>query len=234
MPTLFEIQHLLERLSAQDREAVISWLQSFRWAEEEGGEHGDQVAEPRAGYALTTTPFVTLEEYFEFEERNPMRHEYVNGAVYAMSGVSVAHARITRELLAAVGSHLRGKPCEAFAVDLKLLIQSEENDIVYYPDLMVACHREEWGKNFIKNPKFLVEILSPSTQQIDRREKALTYRRVPSVEEYVLVAQDDCCVTVQRRAERWRPQLYAGRDAIAQFHSIGLSVPLAQIYEGTL
>src|ERR1700744_1826259 len=101
MSTLYEIQPMLERLSSEDREALISWLQSFRWAEKEGGE-GDRVAEPRAAYGLTTAPFVTLEEYFKFEERNPMRHEYVSGAVYVMAGVSVAHARITGELFAAV------------------------------------------------------------------------------------------------------------------------------------
>jgi Uma2 family endonuclease len=62
----------------------------------------------------------------------------------------------------------------------------------------------------------------------------MTYRRIASVEEYVLVAQDELEVIVQRRAENWRPQLYAGREAMVEFRSIGLSVPLAQIYEGTL
>jgi Uma2 family endonuclease len=86
----------------------------------------------------------------------------------------------------------------------------------------------------VRNPKLVVEILSPSTKHIDRREKAMTYRRIASVEEYVLVAQDELEVIVQRRAENWRPQSCAAREAMVEFRSIGLSVPLAQIYEGTL
>jgi Uma2 family endonuclease len=151
-----------------------------------------------------------------------------------MTGASLAHVRITRELVSAFRSHLRGGPCEPFSTDLKLLIRSDTDEIFYYPDVIVACQREHWGPNYVRNPKLVAEILSPSTQHIDRREKAMTYRRIASVEEYVLLAQDDHKVTVQRRAENWRPQSYSGPEAAVEFRSIGLSVPLAQIYEGTL
>jgi Uma2 family endonuclease len=177
---------------------------------------------------------MTVDEYLEFEENSPVRHEYVNGSIYAMSDISVAHARLTRELVIAVGGHLRGGPCEPFSTNLKLLIRTDTDEIFYYPDVVVACEREHWGPNYVRNPKLVAEILSPATQHIDRREKAMTYRRIASLEEYVLLAQDDHQVTVQRRAENWRPQSYTGLQATVEFRSIGLSVPLAQIYEGTL
>jgi Uma2 family endonuclease len=177
---------------------------------------------------------MTVDEYLEFEEKSPVRHEYVNGAIYEMTGVSVAHARIARELIMAVADHLRGGPCEPFSTSLKLLIRSDTDEVFYYPDMMIACQRDDWKKNYVRNPKLVAEILSPSTQHIDRREKAMTYRRIASLEEYVLLAQDDHKVIVQRRADNWRPQSYSGPEAMVEFRSIGLSVPLAQIYEGTL
>jgi Uma2 family endonuclease len=151
-----------------------------------------------------------------------------------MNGVSVAHARIARELVMTVGGHLRGEPCELFSTDLKLRIRTDTDEVFYYPDMMVACQRDDWGANYVRNPKLVAEILSPSTQHIDRREKAMTYRRIASLEEYVLLAQDDHKVIVHRRAENWRPQSYTGPQATVEFRSIGLSVPLVQIYEGTL
>jgi len=230
MDTLIEVQHALEGLSPAERAVIADWLQTLPEAQ----PPGYRVAEPRFSNAAVAPPFMTVDEYLEFEEQSAVRHEYVNGAIYAMSGVSVAHARIARELVMTVGGHLRGRPCEVFSVDLKLLIRSDTDEIIYYPDLMVACQREDWGPNYVRNPRLVAEILSPSTQHVDRREKAITYRRIASVEEYVLLAQDEQKVIVQRRADNWRPVSYAGPEAMAEFRSIGLSVPLAQIYAGTL
>ena len=230
MDTLTQIQHALERLSIGEREVIADWLQKLIEAQLPG--YG--VAEPRSSNAAVQPPFMTVDEYLQFEEQSPLRYEYVNGAVYAMNGVSVAHARIARELVMTVGGHLRGGPCELFSTDLKLRIRTDTDEVFYYPDMMVACQRDDWGPNYVRNPKLVAEILSPSTQHIDRREKAMTYRRIASVEEYVLLAQDDHKVIVQRRAEDWHPQSYSGPEATVEFRSIGLSVPLAQIYEGTL
>jgi Uma2 family endonuclease len=230
MDTLTQIQHALERLSIGEREDIADWLQKLMEAQSPG--YG--VAEPRSSSAAVQPPYMTVDEYLQFEEQSPLRHEYVNGAIYAMTGASLAHVRITRELVSAFRGHLRGGPCEPFSTDLKLPIRSDTDEIFYYPDVMVACQREHWGPNYVRNPKLVAEILSPSTQHIDRREKAMTYRRIASVEEYVLLAQDDHKIIVHRRAENWRPQAYAGPQATVEFRSIGLSVPLAQIYEGTL
>lgn len=85
----------------------------------------------------------------------------------------------------------------------------------------------------VRNPKLVVEILSNSTQHVDRREKAMTYQRVEAIEEYVLIAQNQPRVIVHRRADDWSPVLHSSMDARVEFRSIGLSLALAQIYEGT-
>jgi Uma2 family endonuclease len=227
--TLEDIKHALEDLSTDGRHAIAKWLEELISA----SDRSYRVEEPQPAYAHAQ-PFMTVDEYMEFEEQSSFRHEYVNGVVYAMSGPSLAHVRMTGELWFAFKTHLRGSPCEPFATDAKLRIRLETDDIVYYPDVVVACNRDEWGTNYVCNPKLVIEILSPSTGHIDRREKAMTYRRVSSIEEYVLLEQDEPKVIVHRRTENWKPHMYIGLEAVAEFRAIGLSVPLAQIYEGTL
>lgn len=84
----------------------------------------------------------------------------------------------------------------------------------------------------IESPKLVIEVLSPSTERSDRREKALNYRQIPSVEEFVLVAQHRPEMTIYRRGDHWKPQWLSGEEAVAEFRSIALSVPLRQIFEG--
>jgi len=229
MNTLEEIKHALKRLPLDEREDIAEWLEKLT----DSRYVSFGIEEPQPAYA-PLKPFMSLDEYMAFEEQSPFQHEYVNGVVHAMTDPSLDHARISGELFTAVKTHLRGGPCEAFVADAKLQIRSATEEVVYYPDLIVACNRKEWGDNFVINPKLVAEIASPSTRHIDRREKAMTYRRVPSIEEYVLLEQNEYRVTVYRRAENWRPQVYSGPDAVAEFQSISLSVPLAQIFEGTL
>jgi Uma2 family endonuclease len=151
-----------------------------------------------------------------------------------MTAPAIAHSRIAGELFIAVNAHLRGSPCEVFAAAVNLYIRPAGDEIVYIPDLVVACNRDEWDKNWLCNPKLVAEILSPSTRDTDLREKAMTYRRVASIEEYVLLEQAEHRVTVHRRAENWMPRVYSGPEAVAEFQSISLSIPLTQIYAGTL
>jgi Uma2 family endonuclease len=230
MTTLEEIKHALERLHLDERHEIASWLD--RLADSRHLSTG--VEEPKPAYALPIPSYMTLDEFREFAERSPLRYEYVNGVVHAMAGPSVAHCRIAGRLFVAVEAHLRGKPCEAFATGVDLQIRFDTNEIIYIPDLVVACNQEEWDKNWVCNPTLVAEILSPSTRDIDQREKAMTYRRLKSVEEFVLLEQAQHKVTVHRRAENWCPQVYTGPEAVAKFESIELAVPLAQIYAGTL
>lgn len=232
MSTITELKTALRRLSAAELESIADWLDS---EVEDSRYRTFHVREAQPDYRPEEEPFfMTWEEYLAFEDQSPYRHEYVNGTVYAMSGASLAHNQIAQELVAAFRSHLRGGPCRPYLLDAKLEIQTGRNQIMYYPDLMVSCRTEDRTEQVVRNPKLVVEILSKSTQHIDRREKAMTYQRVEAIEEYVLIAQDQPRVIVHRRLESWRPMLYASLDAHVELRSIGLQMPMAQIYEGSL
>lgn len=192
MDTLQEIRQALRRRPVSDRRSIEAWLRGLE--PEPVAEWQVQEAQPT--YATTNPSFMTLEEYFAFEEKSPLKHEFVNGVVFAMSGVSVAHAGVTRNLVVAFAARLKRGSCEVFASDLKRLIQRDVNEISYYPDVIVDCRPDTRGTHYIRGPSLIVEVLSPSTQHIDRREKLQNYRLIDSLEEYVLAAQDEHRVTV--------------------------------------
>ena len=231
MSTITELKQALRRLSAAELEGIARWLEALV---EESRHRARHIREARPEYASAEPLLMTWEEYLAFEEQSPYRHEYVNGAVYAMSGASLAHNRIAQKLVVALGAHLQGGPCEPFFLEARLEIVSGTEQIVYYPDVMVSCRPEDRTDQAIRNPTLVVEILSESTQHVDRREKALTYQRVAAIEEYVLIAQDRPQLIFHRRADAWQPLLCSGMDALAEFRSIGLRIPLPRIYEGTL
>jgi Uma2 family endonuclease len=227
MTTVEEIKRAIQRLN------LDGWSEVHHFAGQliDSRTRTSMVREPLAEYN-PNPPLMTFEEFLEFVETSPLRYEYVNGVVHAMSGGGVAHALVTGHLMGAVISHLRGGPCEVFSSIVDLEIRSETDEITYIPDLMVACNPDEWTEKAIRNPKLVAEVLSPSTRHIDQREKATNYRRVGSIEEILLLEQSHPQITVFRRADRWRPQIYTGTDSVLELRSIALSVPLAQIYEG--
>lgn len=231
MSVISELKRALQSLSAAELESIAGWLETVV---EESRYRTFHVREARPEYLAEEPLFMTWDEYLAFDEQSPYRHEYVNGAVYAMSGASLAHNRIAQELVVAFRTHLRGGPCEPFFLEAKLEIRAGRDRIMYYPDVMVSCRPEDRTEQSVRNPKLVVEILSKSTQHIDRREKAMTYQRVESIEEYVLIAQDQPRVIVHRRAEDWRAMLHSGLEARIELRSIGLEMTLVQIYEGTL
>jgi Uma2 family endonuclease len=232
MSTITELQQALRGLSTAELESIADWL---GWEIEESRYRAFHVREAQPDYLSEEEPlFMTWDEYLAFEEQSAYRHEYVNGIVYAMSGGSLAHNRIAQKLVIAFGAHLKGGPCEPFFLEAKLEIRAGHDKIMYYPDVMVSCRPEDRTEQIVRNPKLVVEILSKSTQHIDRREKAMTYQRVEAIEEYVLIAQNQPRIIVHRRAEGWRPMVYSAMDARLEFRSIGLLLALAQIYEGTL
>ena len=174
---------------------------------------------------------MTFEEFFEFEQESPLRHEFVNGAIFAMSDSSLNHCRIRQNLMFAIHAHLKRTPCEVFFLGLKLVIRRETNTIVYCPDLIVDCCPDTRDTYYLRDPRLIAEVLSPSTTQlIDRREKLMNYRLLDSLEEYILVSQDEHRVVVYPRAERWKPRTYAGLDTAVELRSIDLTVPLIELY----
>jgi Uma2 family endonuclease len=232
MSTITELKQALRSLSAAELESIADWLEG---QVEDSRYRAFHVREAQPEYLSEEDPlFMTWDEYLAFEDQTPYRHEYVNGTVYAMSGASLAHNRIAQKLVSAFGAHLEGGPCEPFFLEAKLEIRAGSDLIMYYPDVMVSCRPEDRADQIVRDPKLVVEILSKSTQHIDRREKALTYQRVAAIEEYVLITQRQPRVIVHRRAAGWRPVTYSGLNAQVEFRSIGLQMSLAKIYEGSL
>lgn len=176
-------------------------------------------------------PYISIDEYLVGEEHGEIHHEYIAGAVYAMSGASEAHGLIAGNTFTAIRTHLRGKPCKAFVGDMKVRVQLMGDDIFYYPDIVVTCDPADTQKYYKTAPNLLVEVLSDSTARIDRREKLLTYRELPSVEEIVLIQQNEPRLSIYRRRANWSPQHVEGIDADAALESIDLPLPLALVYE---
>lgn len=233
MNYLSDIKQRLEHLPIEDREDLLGWLfDSIDSMDTEVPRN--LVAEARPTYGDQASGVMTVEEYMQFEERATLRHEYINGAVYGMSGATLVHNGITFRLATALSNRLRGGPCKVFLNDVKLKLELGSDEIFYYPDVMVACKPGEWGDNFIRNPKLVAEVLSPSTQHIDRREKALNYQRAGAIEEYLVLSQTERRVLVHRRADRWQLETVCGSEAIIALRSVGISIPMAEIYGDAL
>ncbi|MBM3838000.1 MAG: Uma2 family endonuclease [Verrucomicrobia bacterium] len=180
------------------------------------------------------TGWISPEEYLVGEHTSEVRHEYVNGHVYAMAGASDDHNRIVGNIHGELRERLRGKRCEPFMADMKVKIPPTFEDIYYYPDVIVVCDPADDAKYYRERPSVILEVLSPESERTDRREKAIVYRLIPGLEVYVLVEQDRMAATVLRRAEPgWQSEILAGAGAILKLENIGVSIPLERLYERT-
>lgn len=176
----------------------------------------------------------SVEEYLAFEEASEIKHEYVNGEIYAMTGASVWHNQITLNLASRLINHLRGSPCEVFAAEVKLHLRELNQDIFYYPDLMVCCDPNDRDLYSRSRPCLIVEALSYSTARIDRSEKYLTYIHLESLHGYLLLEQNKVGATLYRRnGNDWRREEFNDPQAALILPCAGLTVQLAEIYAGT-
>ena len=172
---------------------------------------------------------MSLDEYLAFEEQSPIRHEYVAGEVYAMTGVTTRHNLITLNIAAHLRTAARARGCKVFATDVKLRVA----DRVYYPDVIVACGRGADVGLIVEEPTLVVEVTSPSTRATDRREKLESYRRLPSLRVYLIVAQRRRHVLAYARDAKgeWLRVEYAGQDEIP-LPALAMQMRLDDLYEG--
>jgi Uma2 family endonuclease len=180
-------------------------------------------------------PTMTPHAYLEWEARQATKHEYVAGNIYAMVGVSVRHNAIALNLAMALRQQLRGRPCQVLIGEVKLRVTKA--NAYYYPDLMVCCgehHRQADGTVAVDDPTLVVEVLSPSTESTDRREKLGAYRALATLTDYVLVSQDEARVEIYRRTGDigWQRILLEPGDAL-DIPSLEFSLPLTELYRGT-
>jgi Uma2 family endonuclease len=177
----------------------------------------------------------TYSEYVALEEHANVRHEFLDGEIYAMAGGTPEHAAICTKVSTALNVQLRGRGRRVYSSDL--LIRVLETGLATYPDVTVVCGRAELdpaNRNAITNPVVLVEVLSPGTAEYDRGEKLAQYQRIPSLREVVLVAHDERRIEVWRRGEgdSWsRDEARSGSIRIA---SIDCALDVADVYRDEL
>lgn len=182
--------------------------------------------------AVEKPQLLSIEEYLEGEQRSEVRHEFIGGLVYAMAGTSLDHNTIAGNIMFALRQHLAGKRCRVFMSDVKIRLEIAQDDVFYYPDVMVGCDPRDTEKFYLRHPKVIVEVLSESTERTDRREKFLSYMTIESLEAYVLVAQDKNEVTIFQRGKNWQAEILKGREQSVRFDAIDFTLPLSAIYEG--
>lgn len=175
---------------------------------------------------------VSIDDYLASEARSPRRREYVDGEIYAMSGASRRHNQIASNLHVHAGNAARQtRDCQVFGPTMKLYV--EARNCIYYPDLMASCDPADNDDRYLTRPCFVVEVLSPSTASIDRREKRSSYETLPSLREYLIVDQDRMRVDLySRRAGVWLVQVFTDPDDIMECSCLGLRLTLSQVYEG--
>lgn len=178
-----------------------------------------------------TQPKLSLEAYLAWEEGQPEKHEFFRGEVFAMVGARRVHGCVVANIARELGVQAKGTPCRVFHEGMKVQIA---DDTVLYPDVFVTCDKADLAtEQIFRAPTVVVEVLSPSTQSYDRSQKFALYRRIPALQEYILVDPDT------RRVEGFR----RGADGLWVLHdmsdgdtleaaSLGLRVPLAEVFAG--
>jgi Uma2 family endonuclease len=185
----------------------------------------------------------SVDEYLELDAKSDTRWEFGNGRAWpagnpanlpsAMAGASRAHVQVSRNVLAGLHAQLADTPCEPYGSDLR--VQVEETQQFFYPDITVACANmpfvEQKGQDTLQDARVIIEVLSPSTENLDRGGKFASYRKLPSFREYVLIDPRRLHVELYARGdEDWRYTVLEKLEDVLQLDSIGCTLPLTVIY----
>ncbi|MGO9467182.1 MAG: Uma2 family endonuclease, partial [Isosphaeraceae bacterium] len=187
------------------------------------------------GYEMPTVAktYLTAEEYLARERLANFRSEFYRGEMFAMAGASWEHTLIKDNLARLAGNQLEGGPCRVLTSDLRVKISA--TGLYTYPDIVVVCDEPQFEDNqfdTLLNPRVVVEVLSDSTEKYDRGTKFAHYRQLPSVQEYVMVAQDRPLVEryVRQDDNTWLLSVFSDLAQTFAFGSIDVQVALADIY----
>lgn len=173
---------------------------------------------------------LNVDDYLSGELESDIRHEYVDGEAYAMAGAGRAHNLIVTNLVARLRVKVRSTSCLVFAADMKVKVAAW--NAFYYPDVVLGCDPSDDNDFYLESPCLIVEVLSPSTERIDQREKLLAYRTLASLREYVLIAQDKRHIDVYRRAGsgEWHHEVLGNGDSL-RLECVSASLSLDEVYE---
>lgn len=172
------------------------------------------------------------DDYFAVEASSGIKHEFYQGEIFAMAGASLVHNHLSANVLAALRGAVRPQGCSAFGSDLRVKTPA---GLFTYPDVMVVCGPIALSPDrpdTVTNPCVLVEVLSDATRDYDRGEKISLYQAIPTFQEYLLIEQDRVAVEHWQRqfARDWTMQAYTGLEETISFATLGVSVPLREIY----
>ncbi|MEE9339857.1 MAG: Uma2 family endonuclease [Methylococcaceae bacterium] len=165
------------------------------------------------------------EDYLQGELNSKVKHELIDGGVYAMAGASANHERISGNIYSEFRNHLKKLPCEPFGSDMKVKVGSN----FFYPDVIVDCNFDEVEPYYTDSPVIIIEVLSKSTRRTDETIKRMAYLNIPTLQEYVLIEQDFVDIEVVRRTEGWQPKHYFLGDEVT-FQSIDLTLWVEDLY----
>ncbi len=179
--------------------------------------------------------YCTQQEYLDAERVALDKHEYYKGEIFAMSGASIPHNKISKNILVDLGNKLKGKDCEPFGSDLRIHIP--KNSLYTYPDLSIICGEIETTDDkfdTVKNPSVIIEILSESTRNYDKGGKFTLYREIESLKEYILIDSESVMVEkFMRNADSsWQLTEYKKIESTFTIETVSISLPLTTVYEG--
>ncbi len=182
--------------------------------------------------SASPAPFVTVREYLNRERASETRHEYVDGVILAMAGETLNHNRIASNVSRYLNNRFEDTPCEAFIENIRLRVTPTR---YRYPDVIALCGTPELDDEkppCLLNPAVLVEVSSPSTEEEDRREKFMEYRELPSLTDYILIAQHKIHVTHYARQTEllWPVTIYTRLEDVVTLNALNVSLTLSEIY----
>jgi len=185
---------------------------------------------------MSTAPqtVISPEAYLAAERASETRHEYFDGGVFTMAGASEKHVQIVFNLSGILYVQLRKRPCKAYTNDMRVKINAMGAYV--YPDVIALCSEPQFDdaqQDTLLNPAVIIEVLSPSTTSYDKGEKFLFYQTLPSLQEYLLIAQDRILIIHCMRQESgfWDFKLTMQREQSIDLGSIGCTLLVADIYE---
>ena len=181
--------------------------------------------------ASSDTSYMSPSEYLEWEEQQDIKYEYINGEVFAMTGGTIPHNDIAFNLASGLRNHLKGSKCRVNIADAKVGVS--DTGPFTYPDVVVSCHpKDKKAIKFIQFPSLIVEVLSPSTEAYDRGGKFQLYRRIQTLQEYVLISADKIGLDCFRLNDRglWELHPFVEGDDV-HLVSVDFTFPLSLVYE---
>lgn len=178
---------------------------------------------------MSAVPKLSAQTYLEQERRAESKSEYIDGEVFAMTGATRAHNLIAANILRELGNQLKRRPCEVYPGDMRVRV----GNAYVYPDVSVVCGKPTFvDQDNLTNPTVIVEVLSPTTADYDQGGKFARYRRIPSLQDYLLVTQDAVSLVHYHRQDpnHWLLTELAALDATLELPAIGATLAVAEVY----